>query len=69
MVEAAQREGWRVVVEATAGNTGIALAQQCRARNMHLIVCLPDTTATQKIEVLRVLGVEVAQQCFCLFLF
>ncbi len=59
MVRALEGEGVTELVEATAGNTGIALAGLCRARDLRLTVCLPDTTAAGKVALLRALAHEV----------
>ncbi|MCP4757879.1 MAG: pyridoxal-phosphate dependent enzyme [Planctomycetes bacterium] len=48
------------IVEATAGNTGIALALVGRLRGYHVTVVVPDKMSEAKIAHLRALGAEVA---------
>src|SRR5438445_12854068 len=48
-----------VVVEGTAGNTGIGLAHICAARGYRCIVVIPDTQSPEKMDRLRLLGAEV----------
>ncbi|EEB97982.1 hypothetical protein MPER_02594, partial [Moniliophthora perniciosa FA553] len=47
-----------VVVEGTAGNTGIGLAHVCRARGYRCIIFMPNTQSQEKIDLLRMLGAE-----------
>ncbi len=48
-----------VIVEGTAGNTGIGLALVGNARGFRTIVTLPDTQSREKIDALRLAGAEV----------
>ncbi|KAI1268684.1 cysteine synthase (O-acetylserine (thiol)-lyase-like protein) [Xylariaceae sp. FL1019] len=48
-----------VVIEGTAGNTGIGLAHVCRSRGYKLIIYMPNTQSQGKIDLLRLLGAEV----------
>jgi cysteine synthase A len=48
-----------VVVEGTAGNTGIGLAHICAARGYRCVIVIPDNQSQEKMELLRVLGAEV----------
>jgi cysteine synthase A len=48
-----------VVVEGTAGNTGIGLAHICRARGYRCVIYMPNTQSQEKIDLLRMLGAEV----------
>ncbi|GAB4476636.1 MAG: cysteine synthase A [Burkholderiaceae bacterium] len=48
-----------VVVEGTAGNTGIGLAHICAARDYRCVIVIPDNQSPEKMELLRVLGAEV----------
>lgn len=63
LVEAAIRDGklrpGGLVVEGTAGNTGIGLALVTRALGHPLLIVMPDNQSEEKIETLRALGAEV----------
>lgn len=63
MVDAAERSGalkrTGVIVEATAGNTGIGLALVAAARKYPLVVVIPDKMSTEKIHHLRAMGADV----------
>jgi cystathionine beta-synthase len=67
MIEAAERDGRidpnagekPVLVEATAGNTGLGLALVAGQRGYRLIVVVPDKMAKEKIMHLRAMGAEV----------
>ena len=62
LVERAERDGKLrsgVVVEGTAGNTGIGLALMCRARGYRCVIVMPNNQSEEKISLLRVLGAEV----------
>ncbi|MGE5617196.1 MAG: cysteine synthase A [Bacillota bacterium] len=48
-----------IVVEGTAGNTGIGLAHLCAASGYRCIIVIPDNQSREKMELLRVLGAEV----------
>jgi cysteine synthase len=50
-----------IVVEGTAGNTGIGLAHVCNARGYGCVIYMPDTQSPEKVEILKVLGAEVRQ--------
>jgi cysteine synthase A len=63
IIEDAERTGrlkpGGVIVEGTAGNTGIALAMLGNARGYTTIIVTPDDQSIEKIELLRVLGADV----------
>jgi cystathionine beta-synthase len=63
MIEAAEQDGslkpGGVIVEATAGNTGLGLAEVAVPKGYRLILVVPDKMAREKILHLRALGVEV----------
>jgi cysteine synthase A len=64
MIDAAEREGKLkpgngVVVEGTAGNTGIGLALMCRARGYRCVIVMPNNQSDEKVSLLRALGAEV----------
>lgn len=48
-----------IVVEGTAGNTGIGLAHICSARGYRCVIIIPETQSPEKMDLLRVLGAEV----------
>jgi cystathionine beta-synthase len=63
MIEAAEREGklkaGSVIVEATAGNTGLGLALVGRAKGYRVVLVVPDKMASEKVLQLKALGAEV----------
>jgi cystathionine beta-synthase len=63
MIEAAEREGrlrpGGVIVEATAGNTGLGLALVSAAKGYRLILVIPDKMSREKIFHLKAMGAEV----------
>lgn len=63
MIEAAEREGklkpGGVVVEATAGNTGLGLALVARAKGYRVVLVVPDKMSTEKVLHLKAMGAEV----------
>ena len=48
-----------IIVEGTAGNTGIGLAHICNARGYSCVIYMPDNQSPQKVEILETLGAEV----------
>ena len=64
MLEAAEREGRiepgrTTVVEATSGNTGIALAFVCAAKGYDLVLTLPEGMSRERERLLRLYGARV----------
>jgi cysteine synthase A len=64
MILAAEREGQiepgrTTIVEATSGNTGIALALVCAARGYELVVTLPQGMSRERTALLRQYGARV----------
>ncbi len=64
MIDAAEREGWiepgrTTIVEATSGNTGIALAFVCAARGYDLVLTLPEGMSRERESMLRLYGATV----------
>ncbi len=64
MIEAAEREGRiepgrSTIVEATSGNTGIALAFVCAAKGYDLILTLPQGMSREREGLLRLYGAQV----------
>jgi len=50
-----------LVVEATAGNTGIGLALVANARGYRTLIVMPDTQSEEKKDMLRLCGAELVQ--------
>jgi cysteine synthase A len=64
MIEAAETEdriepGRTTIVEATSGNTGIALAFVCAARGYQLVLMLPQGMSRERESLLRLYGARV----------
>ena len=64
MIDAAEREGRiepgrTTIVEATSGNTGIALAFVCAARGYELVLAMPQGMSREREGLLRLYGAEV----------
>jgi len=63
MIEEAEREGrikeGTTIIEATSGNTGIALACVCAARGYNLILVMPETMTVERRKLLKALGAEL----------
>ncbi|MEU8693649.1 cysteine synthase A [Streptomyces sp. NPDC048665] len=49
------------VVEATSGNTGIALAAFAAARGHRCVIVLPDSATSERVTLLQALGAEVVR--------
>ena len=50
-----------VVVEGTAGNTGIGLAHVCNARGYRCVIYMPDNQSPEKVQILKTLGADVRE--------
>jgi cysteine synthase len=64
MIEAAERDGQiepgrSTIVEATSGNTGIALAFVCAAKGYELVLTLPQGMSRERESLLRLYGARV----------
>src|SRR5918999_3292650 len=65
MIDAAEaagliQPGKTTIVEATSGNTGIALAFVCAARGYELVLSMPQGMSRERESLLRLYGAEVA---------
>jgi cysteine synthase A len=66
MIEAAEAEGRiepgrTTIVEATSGNTGIALAFVCAAKGYELVLTLPQGMSRERTGLLRLYGAQVQE--------
>jgi cysteine synthase A len=63
MIAAAERQGQirpaTLIVEPTSGNTGIALAFICAAKNYRLCLTMPDTMSVERRKLLKHLGADL----------
>lgn len=63
MIEAAERDGSitpkTLIVEPTSGNTGIALAFICAAKNYRLCLTMPDTMSIERRKLLTHMGAQL----------
>ena len=62
MVLDAEEEGRlrrRVVLDATSGNTGVALAMVCAVRGHKLELCMPDKVSIERKRIARAFGAQV----------
>jgi len=63
MLEKAEKSGRindnTVFVEATSGNTGIALAAVCAAKGYKLVIIMPENMSQERIKLIRHFGAEV----------
>jgi cystathionine beta-synthase len=63
MIDAAERDGrlkpGGVIIEATAGNTGLGLAQVGIPRGYRIVLIVPDKMSREKVQHLRALGADV----------
>jgi cysteine synthase A len=63
IIEAAERDGslkpGGVIVEGTAGNTGIGLTLVANARGYRCVIVMPETQSQEKIDFLRMIGADL----------
>src|SRR5512144_318380 len=63
IVEDAERRGalrpGQTVVEATSGNTGIALALVCAARGYPFVAVMPESFSVERRQIMRAYGAKV----------
>jgi len=63
MIESAEREGklkpGATIVEATSGNTGIALAYVGAVKGYRVVLAMPDTMSMERRRLLRAFGAEL----------
>jgi len=63
VIEAAERDGslkpGQTIVEATSGNTGIALAMACAATGHPFVAVMVETFSVERRKIMRALGAKV----------
>jgi len=63
MIDEAERKGLitrdTTIIEATSGNTGIALAVVCAARGYKLVLTMPETMSIERKKLLTFLGARI----------
>jgi len=63
IVEEAERRGelepGGLIVEGTAGNTGIGLAVVANAKGYRTLIVMPETQSQEKIDTIRIMGAEL----------
>jgi len=62
MVEAAAREGrlaGKTLVEATSGNTGIALAMIAALKRLPIVLVMPENSTPERVAIMKAYGAEV----------
>jgi cysteine synthase B len=58
-IEKNQLHPGKILLDATSGNTGIAYARIGKILGIRVVLCLPENASSERIEILRSLGVEL----------
>lgn len=65
LVEQAEKSGelkpGGTIVEATSGNTGIAVAFVARLKGYHCIICMPSDMSDERKKIIRALGAQLVE--------
>jgi cysteine synthase B len=63
MIEGAERRGeirpGDTLIEATSGNTGIALAMVAASKGYHMVLVMPESQTAERIQTMRAYGAEL----------